>query len=77
MNTQTERAPGVWTVQEVADYLQKSTSWIYKQAVQGLLPVHRIGGNLRFLQREIDEYVIGSWQPPRGHQLTAPRNKSR
>ena len=77
MITQTERAPGVWTVQEVADYLQKSSSWIYKQAVKGLLPVRRIGGNLRFLQRDIDAYIDGTWQPPRGHQLTAARNKSR
>ncbi len=41
----------IWTVEQVAQYLSMSVSWVYKQAELGKLPVVRMGGtrgSLRF-----------------------------
>ena len=38
----------LWTVADVARYLQASRSWVYEKAESGLLPSMRLGGLLRF-----------------------------
>jgi predicted DNA-binding transcriptional regulator AlpA len=54
----------LWKVQDVADYLAMSTSWVYKQAEAGMLPTRRLGASLRFAQVEIEAYAKGLWKPP-------------
>ncbi len=60
-------ATELWTVREVAAFLKVSTSWVYKQAEAGLLPVRRIGANLRFYPTDIDAYARGTWSPTSSH----------
>ena len=55
--------PCLWTVKNVADYLQVSVSWVYQNANAGTLPVRRIGANLRFIPDEIHAYALGEWRP--------------
>ena len=62
MNANPTRPP-IWDVKNVADFLKVSTSWVYKQASAGALPIRRIGGLLRFLPDEIDRYSRGEWEP--------------
>lgn len=53
----------LWKVSDVAEYLQVSTSWVYKQAEAGLIPLRRLGANLRFVPEEIQAYANGDWTP--------------
>ena len=53
----------LWKVDDVADFLQMSKSWVYKQAEAGLLPTRRLGANLRFSPDEIRAYAAGEWKP--------------
>jgi predicted DNA-binding transcriptional regulator AlpA len=53
----------LWTVNEVADFLQVSTSWVYKQSSAGLLPSRRLAFHLRFDPDEVRAYARGEWQP--------------
>ena len=48
----------LWTVGEVADYLQASRSWVYHQAECGRLPSLRIGGLLRFSPVAVRTYAL-------------------
>ncbi len=59
----------LWKVSDVADFLQMSTSWVYKMAEAGLLPVRRIGANLRFSPDEIRAYAAGTFTPTSGIAL--------
>lgn len=59
-----QAAERLWKVSDVADFLQMSASWVYKQAEAGLLPVRRLGASLRFSQNDIRAYVAGTWRPP-------------
>ena len=45
------------TPQELADWLNMSRVWVYKQAEQGLLPFHRVGEAIRFDPEEIRAYL--------------------
>jgi len=47
----------LWTVVEVAEFLQVSRSWVYRAAEGNLLPHMRIGALLRFSPAEIREYA--------------------
>ena len=53
----------LWTVHDVARFLQMSASWVYKQAEAGLLPTRRLGAALRFDQADIRAYARGDWKP--------------
>ena len=53
----------LWKVGNVAEYLQVSTSWVYKMSCEGLLPTRRVGTNLRFLPEEIRAWAVGEWRP--------------
>jgi excisionase family DNA binding protein len=47
----------LWTVRDVASYLQASTSYVYKAAERGELPCLRIGSMLRFEPSAIRAFV--------------------
>lgn len=47
----------IWTVEQTADYLKMSTSWVYKQAECGALPCIRMGGSLRFASFQVKRFV--------------------
>lgn len=59
------REDRMMTVNDVAEMLQKSASWVYKECARGRLPVRHIGASVRFDRAEIDAYIHGEWQPPR------------
>jgi excisionase family DNA binding protein len=46
----------LWKVQDVAKYLQVSTSLVYKKAEAGTIPTLRIGAALRF-----DPATVRAW----------------
>ncbi len=48
----------LWTVAELAAYLQASRSWVYHQAECGRLPSLRIGGLLRFSPVAVRAYAL-------------------
>jgi len=50
--------PNVLTVDEVADKLKMSKSTIYKYSEQSIIPSIKIGKSLRFLENEVDAYLI-------------------
>ena len=49
----------LWSVEDVATYLDVSTSWVYNAAASGNLPVVRVGSLLRFNRDAIIEWVRG------------------
>ncbi len=46
--TQAAKRRILWTVDQVARFLQVSKSWVYKRHAAGELPGLRFGGHLRF-----------------------------
>lgn len=54
----------LWRVEDVADYLGVSNSWVYKVAAAGGLPVRRIGALLRFDQEAIRAFAAGELAAP-------------
>jgi predicted DNA-binding transcriptional regulator AlpA len=53
----------LWTIQDVADFLQLSVSWVYHAAQKGILPCMRISRNLRFSPRAIRSYAAAQRAP--------------
>lgn len=45
------------TLEQIAEYLQMSTSSIYKMAQVGKIPSHKVGRQWRFRKEEIDSWV--------------------
>jgi len=45
------------TLEQIAEYLQMSTSSIYKMAQGGKIPAYKIGRQWRFKKEEIDAWV--------------------
>lgn len=45
------------TLEQIAEYLQMSTSSIYKMAQAGKIPAYKIGRQWRFKKEEIDRWV--------------------
>ncbi len=43
----------LWTVVDVAKYLQTSRSWVYGKVAEGILPCRRACGLLRFKPAEV------------------------
>jgi excisionase family DNA binding protein len=50
----------VMTAGEVADLIRMPLSAVYELARRGLIPGHRIGRRWRFIQREIEEWLLAS-----------------
>ena len=65
MKQQAEAAPieRLLKVNEVAEILQMSSSWVYKQVEAGLLPHVRLGANVRFRPEDVRAYARGEWVP--------------
>jgi excisionase family DNA binding protein len=64
-------AEGLWTVKDVAAYLQLSRSWVYQRAELGELPCIRLGGALRFEPEAIRRWLAKQ----RGGDLVALRQR--
>jgi len=45
------------TLEQIAEYLQMSTSSIYKMAQTGKIPAYKVGRQWRFKKEEIDKWV--------------------
>ncbi len=45
------------TLEQIAEYLQMSTSSIYKMTQAGKIPSYRVGRQWRFKKEEIDKWV--------------------
>jgi len=45
------------TLDQIAEYLQMSTSSIYKMAQSGNIPAYKVGRQWRFKRDEIDRWV--------------------
>jgi excisionase family DNA binding protein len=45
------------TLEQIAEYLQMSTSSIYKMAQAGKIPAYKVGRQWRFKRKEIDTWV--------------------
>jgi len=56
--------PNVLTVDEVAEKLKMSKSTIYKYSEQSIIPSFKIGASLRFLENEVDAYLITLTKEP-------------
>ena len=63
MSTPPLSSEPLWTVKQVATYLQASQSWVYMHAQDGTLPSVRIGGLRRFHPEAIRAYARGEWKP--------------
>ena len=65
--TMTTGSRGLWTPQQVAEYLNVSRSWVYQKAEAGLIPVIRMPGSslLRFDPDAIGAFARGEWEPPK------------
>lgn len=64
----------LWTVQEVANYLRVSPSWVYAEAAARRLPCRKFRGHLRFIPSEIRAYLESS-KPQEGRVVALPRNE--
>jgi len=57
-NKQGELNMDKWlTLEQIAEYLQMSTSSIYKMAQAGKIPAYKVGRQWRFKKEEIDQWV--------------------
>jgi len=45
------------TLEQIAEYLQMSTSSIYKMAQAGKIPAYKVGRQWRFKKEEIDRWI--------------------
>lgn len=45
------------TLEQIAEYLQMSTSSIYKMAQTGKIPSYKVGRQWRFKKEEIDKWL--------------------
>lgn len=63
----------LWTVQDVANYLRVSPSWVYAEAAARRLPCRKFRGHLRFMPSEIHAYLDDS-KPQEGRVLALPQN---
>ena len=56
-NKQSELNMDNWLIlEQIAEYLQKSTSSIYKKAQTSKIPAYKIGRQWRFKREEIDSW---------------------
>ena len=57
-NKQRELGMNKWlTIEQIAEYLQMSTSSIYKMAQTGKIPAYKVGRQWRLKKGEIDKWV--------------------
>jgi len=68
-----ETAEMLWTVRDVAAFLQASTSYVYKAAERGEVPCRRVGALLRFVPAEVRAWALG--EPPSEFALRRRRDR--
>jgi excisionase family DNA binding protein len=51
------KRPKMMTVKEVADYLSLSVKTIYRLVEEGTIPAFKIGGQWRFEQNSLDDWI--------------------
>jgi excisionase family DNA binding protein len=57
-NKQSESNMDKWlTLEQIAEYLQMSTSSIYKMAQTGKIPAYKVGRQWRFKKEEVDRWI--------------------
>jgi excisionase family DNA binding protein len=61
------------TVADVTAWLQISRDWLYDEVEAGKFPVVRVGRRLRFRTTDIQQYLDGTWTPPRQRALETQR----
>jgi excisionase family DNA binding protein len=64
-----ETAERLWTVRDVAAFLQVSTSYVYKAAERGEVPCRRVGALLRFVPAEVRAWALG--EPVSGARIAS------
>lgn len=47
----------ILTLQELKKKLKTSSSWIYKKVRANIIPHYRVGGLIRFSEKEIDNWL--------------------
>ncbi|RMI46756.1 helix-turn-helix domain-containing protein [Streptomyces triticirhizae] len=47
----------LWTVKDLAKFLDKPTSWVYENHAREKVPSYRIGQQLRFRPHEIEQWL--------------------
>lgn len=58
MQSSTRTTPsGLWTVKDLADFLDKPTSWIYMNHKVMGIPTLKVGQALRFRPHEIEAWL--------------------
>ena len=67
------RTETLWTVHDVATYLQASVSYVYKAAERGDLPRRRLGALLRFVPTDIRAWAEG--HKPTGKLVSISRGQ--
>ncbi len=45
------------TVQEVAAYLKKSPSWVYRRSREKKLPAQKVGGTWRYSMKALEQWM--------------------
>jgi excisionase family DNA binding protein len=53
----TDLGDDLLTVQEVATYLRKSRSTVYRLTREGRLPAKKVGGTWRYSRKSLDEWL--------------------
>lgn len=47
----------ILTIHDIAKRINVSESWIYKKAKAGIIPHVRIGGAIRFIEKDIEAWI--------------------
>lgn len=63
------------TVEQVAEIIQKSPSWVYEALADGVIVGHRIGGSLRVAEADLRDYLDGCGEDRGGRKRKVPRPK--
>jgi excisionase family DNA binding protein len=63
------------TLEQIAEYLQMSTSSIYKMAQKGKIPAYKVGRQWRFRKEEIDKWIEKGKLQIKDSTLQKKRNK--
>jgi excisionase family DNA binding protein len=66
-----ETTEPLWTVHDVAAFLQVSESWVYTEAAARRLPCRKLRGHVRFVPSEVRAYVESA-KPVAGRVLSLP-----
>lgn len=53
----------LWTVGDVATFLQVSKDWVYRRAASGDLPSRKVGSHLRFVRVEVITWLDAQKRP--------------